>query len=88
MIEAWLSSSDTIRVPAAPSAVSTPRLAANPVGNSTARSVPFQSASSASNSRWIGRAPVMSREPPAPVPHRSIAALAASATAGCALSPR
>ena len=40
MIEAWLSSSEQMVAPAAPKVVSTPRLAAKPVGNSTAASVP------------------------------------------------
>ena len=50
MIDAWFSSSERIRVPGPPSALSTPRLAAKPVGKQTAASVPFHAASACSSS--------------------------------------
>ena len=87
-IDAWFSSSEHTRVPAPPKVVSTPRLVANPVGNSTARAAPFHAASSASSSAWIGREPTMSRAAPDPAPQRSIASWAAAITAGCWVSPR
>jgi len=88
MIEAWLSSSDTMRTPGPPRTVRTPRLAANPVGNTRAASVCFQSANSACSSSCTGRVPQISREAPAPVPQRWVAADAASITAGWELRPR
>ena len=93
MIEAWFSSSLQISGTAPPgaaaaTAVTTPRLAAYPVGNSTARSVPFQSASSASSSAWTGRLPTTRREAPEPLPPWRVASTAASMTAGCAVRPR
>ena len=64
MMEAWFSSSESTRTPGPPSTLSTPRLAAKPVGKQTAASVPFQSASACSSSVWTGRDPVTSREAP------------------------
>ena len=88
MIDAWLSSSEQTSTPAVPNVVSTPRFAANPVGKSAARSVPFHAASSRSSSLWIGRDPTMRRAEPAPLPQRSSASCAAAITAGCEVSPR
>ena len=44
MIDAWFSSSEHTRTSCPPNVVSTPRLAANPVVNSTTRSLSFHSA--------------------------------------------
>ena len=88
MIDAWLSSSEHTSTPAVPNVVSTPRLAANPVGKSALRSLPFHAASSRSSSLWIGREPTMSRAEPAPLPQRSSASCAAAITFGCAVRPR
>ena len=88
MIDAWLSSSEHTSTSRAPKVVSTPRLAANPVGNSTARSVPFHSASARSSSPCTGREPTMSRADPEPAPQRSSASCAAATTAGCCVKPR
>ncbi len=61
MIDAWLSSSlnTTVswRPPAPTSAPSTPRLAAKPVGNTSADPVPFHAARAASSSWCTGRLP-------------------------------
>ena len=51
MIDAWLSSSLTTSTPALANVVITERFAANPVGKTSAASVCFQSARSASSSR-------------------------------------
>ena len=64
------------------------RLAANPVGNSSAASVPRQSASSRSRSWCTGREPTTRRAAPDPVPQRSTASMAAAFTAGCWVRPR
>ncbi len=88
MIEAWLSSSETISTSSEPKVVRTPRFAAKPVGNSTARSAPFHDASSSSSSVWTGREPTMRRAEPEPAPQRSSAACAAATTARCWVSPR
>ena len=50
LTHAWFCSSEQIRTPLSPKAPMTPRLAANPVGNSAARSVPVHDASAASSS--------------------------------------
>jgi hypothetical protein len=81
-IEAWFSSSDTIRTPGAPSVANSPRLAANPVGKMTAAPVPRHAAMASSRSWWTGRDPTMSRDAPDPVPQRSMASIAAAWTAG------
>ena len=74
MIEAWFSSSLRITVSSAPaaavSAPSTPRLAANPVGNTRADSVPFQPRARPPSSSCAGRPPTISRDAPEPVPYR------------------
>ena len=88
MIDAWFSSSEHTKVPGPPNVVSTPRLAAKPVGKSTAASACFHAASSRSSSEWMGRDPTIRRAAPAPVPQRSIAAWAARDDAGCWVSPR
>ena len=88
MSDAWLSSSEHTSVSGPAKVVSTPRLAAKPVVNSTAASVPFHSASSASSSWCTGREPTMSRAAPAPVPQRSMASCAAATTAGWWVRPR
>ena len=53
---------------AVPNVVSTPRLAAKPVGNSAARAELFHAASSRSSSAWIGREPTISRADPGRAP--------------------
>ena len=88
MIEAWLSSSENTWAPSVPNTDSTERLAANPVGNTTARSHPFHAARASSSSAWTGREPVTSREAPAPEPQRSRARCAAATTSASAVSPR
>ena len=88
MTLAWFSSSESTRTPGPPRTVSTPKLAANPVGKQTAASVPFQSASASSSSLWMGRVPVTRRDAPDPAPHCSSASCAAATTAGCVLNPR
>ena len=80
MIDAWFSSSEQTSVPGPPNVVSTPRLAANPVGKRTAASACFHAASSRSSSECTGRDPTIRRAAPAPVPQRSIAACAAATT--------
>ena len=47
------------------------RLAAKPVGKTTARSHPFHAARAASSSAWTGREPVTRRDAPDPAPQRS-----------------
>ncbi len=88
MIDAWLSSSEQISTSSSANVVITPRFAAKPVGNRTADSLCFQSASAASSSVWTGRLPTMSRAEPAPAPQRSSASCAAATTAGCWVRPR
>ncbi len=88
MMEAWLSSSEQMRTPPAPKTLRTPRLAAKPVGKTTARSAPLARASSSSSWAWQGRLPVTRRLAPAPVPQRSRASWAAATTAGWTERPR
>ena len=88
MMEAWLSSSEWTTTPSEPNTDSTDRLAANPVGNTTAASAPFHSASAVSSSWWTGREPVIRREAPEPAPQRSRATCAAATTSGWAVRPR
>ena len=88
MIDAWFSSSEHMSTPGAPNVVRTPRFVANPVGKSTARSVPFQSASAVSRSACTGREPTIRRAEPDPAPHRSSAACAAATTSECWVRPR
>ena len=88
MIDAWFSSSENTWAPSAANTSNTERLAANPVGNTTARSHAFHSARDVSSSTCTGREPVIRREAPDPAPQRSSARWAASTTAGWVVNPR
>ena len=88
MIEAWFSSSEKTWAPSVPKTDRTDRLAANPVGKSTAPPHRFQAARAASNSSCTGREPVTRRDAPDPEPHRSRARWAASTTSGSVVRPR
>ena len=88
MIDAWFSSSEKTRAPSVANTDSTERLAAKPVGNTTASSHRFHAASSDSRATCTGRVPVTRREAPEPEPQRSNASWAAATTTGCEASPR
>ncbi len=88
MIEAWFSSSLKMVTPGPATVPSTPRLAAKPEENVTARSQCFHAAMAASRSAWTGRLPTIKRDAVEPVPHLSMASWAAAITAGWPDSPR
>ena len=89
MSDAWFSSSEHTSVSGPANVVSTPRLAANPVVNSTAASVSFH-AGQLGFELVVHRARADDRAAPLrpPVPQRSMASWAAATTAGWWVRPR
>ncbi len=77
MIEAWLSSSDTIRSVSPVIVGMTPVFAVNPDWKVSTASVCLNSASSASSASWSVIVPAIVRTAPAPAPYCSTAAIAA-----------
>src|SRR5437762_1031080 len=69
MIDAWFSASDSTRRPAPANVETVPKLAANPVGNATAASSPFHSASAVPSSPRPRHEPTTSPAAPEPPPH-------------------
>ncbi len=85
---AWASLSSTTVSPLPTSAGIVPSAAANPLLKTSAASVSFHPARSASSASVAESVPVTSREAPAPVPRRAVASRAASINAGWRDSPR
>ena len=77
MIEAWLSSSETIRSVSPVIVGMTPVLAVNPDWSVSTASVCLNAASSASSSSWIVMVPAIVRTAPDPAPSCSTASIAA-----------
>ena len=88
MIEAWLSSSLTIRSVSPVIVGMTPVLAVNPDWNVSTAGVPLNSASSASSASCIAIVPAIVRTAPLPTPNSRTAASAASRSRGWWVSPR
>ena len=88
MIEAWLSSSETIRSVSPVIVGMTPVLAANPDWNVRTASVCLNAARSASSSSWSVIVPAIVRTAPEPAPNRSTASIAARFIRGWWVSPR
>ena len=77
MIEAWFSSSETIRSVSPVIVGMTPVLAVNPDWRVSTASVCLNAASSASSSSWIVIVPAIVRTAPEPAPSCSTASMAA-----------
>ena len=88
MIEAWLSSSLTIRSVSPVIVGMTPVLAVKPDWNVSTAGVPLNSASSASSASCIAIVPAIVRTAPLPTPNSRTAASAASRSRGWWVSPR
>ena len=73
---------------AAARAVTVARLARYPEEKARAASAPPKAASALSSAVWSVVLPVTRRDPVAPVPHRRVASVAASTTAGFVDMPR
>ena len=78
MIDAWLSSSETITSSRVRIAATVPAFAANPEGNISASSAPLNAAKRRSSSRCNDMVPAIERTAPDPAPNSRAAWAAAS----------
>ena len=88
MIDAWLSSSDTIRSCSPATTGMTPVFAVKPDWKVRDASVPLNSASSRSSASWIDIVPAIVRTAPEPAPNSLTARSAASRNRGWCVRPR